>query len=139
VLTAEYNLRKNNLLMTSRPNCCLEYAHQIRFSFGPHLNKTFKEVYENHPAYETFCRNKRAQGPYMKEFLLYCNYCKGYIEVKPKVPNAGLAVRLGPPDSLTMRSEDPNVKPIELPLCPLHGTGSITDIGPESVSCRVLW
>jgi hypothetical protein len=139
VLTAEYNLRKNNLLMTSRPNCCLEYAHQIRFSFGPHLNKTFKEVYENHPAYEAFCRNKRAQGPYMKEFLLYCNYCRGYIEVKPKVPNAGLAVRLGPPDSLTMRSQDPNVKPVELPLCPLHGTGSITDIGPESVSCRVLW
>lgn len=126
VLTKEYTERED-----FDKHCCLTYAHHIKFSFGKHCDKAFKEVLENFPEYETSCRSRPRPGPLMKEFLLYCDIVKG-----TKVPKR-VGTRSRIPDSLTMQDE-PWMAP-DLPRCPLHGAGTIINILEDFVMCRVVW
>ena len=136
VLTHEYKKRVNTVLAPAlEENCCMAYAHQLKFSYGKYTGKTFKKVQETQPGYEAECRRARRPGPLMKEYIAYCDMVKGVTQ-RPQLP---IASRTRIPHSLTMPT---NAEPWEapaLPLCPLHGVGTVTELYTGSATCRVLW
>jgi hypothetical protein len=68
----------------------------------------------------------------MQEFIAYCDIVKGVKQ--PKAPGSRQRI----PDSLTM-ADDPPWEPPILPLCPLHGVGTICDVFNDTGECCVLW
>ena len=136
VLTHEYKKRvKTVLAPTLEVNCCMAYAHQLTFSYGKYSGKTFKKVQETQPEYEAECRRAQRPGPLMKEYIAYCDLVKG-VKQPPKLP---IASRTCIPHSLTMPTDAEPWEAPALPLCPLHGVGTVTELYKGSAMCRVLW
>jgi len=128
VLTHEVTLRGE---YDKNEECCLRYAHSVRCSFGSHAGKTFRRLLQEHPEFEQTCRARPKPGPLMKEFLAYCDVVKGVKQPRRRV-------RESIPTSLTMQDEPP-WEPPTLPLCPLHGTGTICEIDDSRGEACVLW
>jgi len=130
VLTHEYRLRPDLDV-----DCCLTYAHKLKFMFGKHLGKTFSEVMLTRPEYEAECRKRPRPGPLMQEYIAYCDIVKG-VKQPPRLPTAP---RTRIPDSLTMQTDPEPWEPPALPLCPLHAVGTVTEIFEQFATCKVLW
>ena len=132
---AERRFAKPVLAPELEVNCCMAYAHQVEFSYGKYTGMTFEKVRETRPEYEAQCRSARRPGPLMKEYIAYCDIVKG-VKQPPKLP-MGSRTRI--PHSLTMPSDAEPWEAPALPLCPLHGVGTVTGLYKDSATCRVLW